>query len=209
MHLLAISLALTLISSQVHSLEAIYPNTIVQSLSDADRDGVIKARDLCPNTAPQLLVDNDGCEIQVQQVMRSRLDVQFATNRHQVRPQFFPSLIELGKFLQEHSQTTVIIEGHTDNVGDPESNRMLSQKRADAIAEVLIDKFKIDSSRVKTIGYGETRPVSSNDDEQGRFDNRRVIAEVFHDFSSEQTFSLKQWSIYQKKNTLDMIQSRR
>ena len=70
----------------------------------------------------------------------------------------------------------VTLEGHTDNVGGMAYNQDLSQRRADAVKNYLVEKFGIDSNRIKTVGYGETKPIASNDTEAGRYQNRRVQA---------------------------------
>jgi OOP family OmpA-OmpF porin len=67
------------------------------------------------------------------------------------------------------------ISGHTDNVGNPQRNRALSQSRAEAVRAYLVE-HGIDGSRVEAIGYGDTRPVASNDTEAGRQQNRRIEA---------------------------------
>lgn len=87
------------------------------------------------------------------------------------------SLVVLDNFLeylQENPQIKISIHGHTDNVGDDKSNQMLSEQRAKAVAEYLI-LMGLDKSRiVSTHGYGETKPVSTNDTEEGRALNRRT-----------------------------------
>ncbi|MGB3383216.1 MAG: OmpA family protein, partial [Marinomonas sp.] len=70
--------------------------------------------------------------------------------------------------------------------------KALSQKRATAIADVLIDSFRVSPKRVKAIGYGESNPIATNDTEQGRANNRRVLANVF----AQQTADVKRWTIY-------------
>lgn len=67
--------------------------------------------------------------------------------------------------------------GHTDNVGKDAANQRLSEGRAQAVREDLI-KRGIDASRIEAEGYGETRPIDTNDTEEGRQNNRRVEVEV-------------------------------
>ena len=66
-----------------------------------------------------------------------------------------------------------LVEGNTDSVGGEAYNQKLSERRADAVKDVLV-KSDIEASRITTVGYGETRPVASNDTEEGRAKNRRV-----------------------------------
>jgi chemotaxis protein MotB len=73
----------------------------------------------------------------------------------------------------------IIIEGHTDNIGISNSNKynsnwQLSAARAANVAQYLVEKQKVDGERISAVGYGEYRPVASNDTKQGRSQNRRV-----------------------------------
>jgi OOP family OmpA-OmpF porin len=68
------------------------------------------------------------------------------------------------------------IQGYTDNVGDPKTNVFLSQHRAKAIMDVLVEKYKIDPARLTAKGYGEENPIAPNDTKEGREKNRRVEA---------------------------------
>lgn len=68
----------------------------------------------------------------------------------------------------------VQIEGHTDNVGDAKANMKLSEKRAEAVMNYLIDVCKTPSNRLKAKGFGDTQPVADNNNERGRAKNRRV-----------------------------------
>lgn len=68
---------------------------------------------------------------------------------------------------------TIIVQGHTDNVGSPEYNQELSLKRAQSVANIAL-KHGFDAQNVKAIGYADTKPIASNDTEEGRTENRRV-----------------------------------
>jgi OOP family OmpA-OmpF porin len=69
----------------------------------------------------------------------------------------------------------VTIEGHTDNRGNAAKNKQLSQKRADAVkAEVV--KLGVDAGRLSAVGYGADKPIADNNTEEGRAQNRRVVA---------------------------------
>jgi outer membrane protein OmpA-like peptidoglycan-associated protein/uncharacterized protein YidB (DUF937 family) len=82
--------------------------------------------------------------------------------------------------------TVIEVAGHTDNVGDPTANMALSQRRADAVRNALIEKG-VPSSMLTAKGYGETRPVASNDTPQGRYQNRRTEFSVANAGSSTTT----------------------
>ena len=82
-------------------------------------------------------------------------------------------LDNLADALGKYPQVAIEISGHTDNTGEPEGNLALSQERAKAVQDYLMGKG-IAESRLRTVGYGQTRPVASNDTEDGRAQNRRI-----------------------------------
>lgn len=84
------------------------------------------------------------------------------------------ALIKLLDTLSQQAIRSIEIAGHTDAMGSPESNRILSQKRADAVAEQIRLYFHNATIEIKTIGNGESRPIATNDTEAGRQENRRV-----------------------------------
>ncbi|MGR0278899.1 OmpA family protein [Marinomonas dokdonensis] len=178
--------------------ESLYSSNPQTRLLDSDRDGVIDARDRCPNTKVGARVDNVGCTAVTEKLFTVQLNVLFDSGKTIVKPRFYPELKELADFLNANPSASVVIEGHTDNVGSDVLNKSLSQQRANAIADVLVDSFRIREFRVKGIGFGETRPIESNDTEAGREKNRRVVAEVF---AKEQQVQ-ERWTIYSvDKNT--------
>ncbi len=85
----------------------------------------------------------------------------------------FAELNTLVKLLNENPSLKVEIEGHTDNVGSEQYNNNLSQKRADAVKNYLVEKG-IAESRLKSRGYGFTKPIADNSTEEGRAKNRRT-----------------------------------
>ncbi|MEO9275515.1 OmpA family protein [Marinomonas sp. 5E14-1] len=187
-----ISFGILFAFSHLASAESLYTSKIQPRLSDEDRDGVITARDLCPNTPIGSVVDNNGCPSQTTKLLSVELNILFDFGKADIQSRFYPELKKLASFLKSHPTSTVIIEGHTDDRGSEELNEALSQKRATAITDVLVDSFRIKQERVKGIGYGESRPISDNDTEEGREKNRRVVAEVI----AEQQFANKRWTIY-------------
>ncbi|MCV2402640.1 OmpA family protein [Marinomonas sp. C2222] len=189
---------LMLAFSHIASAESLYASKIQPRFVDNDRDGVIAARDLCPGTPIGAAVDNNGCEAQTKKLLSVELNVLFDSGKSNIRPKFYSELRELAVFLKANPNSTVVIEGHTDDVGAESYNKNLSQARASSIADVLVDSFRIKQSRVKAVGHGESRPIATNDTPQGRERNRRVIAEVI----SEQSIANQRWTIYSvDKNT--------
>jgi len=100
--------------------------------------------------------------------------IYFDTGSDGIRPESAPTLKEIGDMLKEHGDLKLAIEGHTDNVGVAASNQALSEKRAAAVRQYLIDKYSIDGARLVAKGLGATKPVGSNDTPEGRQNNRRV-----------------------------------
>jgi outer membrane protein OmpA-like peptidoglycan-associated protein len=100
--------------------------------------------------------------------------IYFDTGSDGIRQESAPTLKEIGTMLKEHADLKLTIEGHTDNVGKAESNQTLSEKRAAAVRQYLIDNHQIDGARLEAKGLGQTKPVGSNDTAEGRQQNRRV-----------------------------------
>ncbi|WP_339899316.1 OmpA family protein [uncultured Gilvimarinus sp.] len=83
------------------------------------------------------------------------------------------TLKRVADFLNEYPERKVLIEGFTDNTGADSYNQNLSERRASSVQQSLVDDG-VDSSRIRTRGYGESHPVASNDSQAGRLQNRRV-----------------------------------
>ena len=97
----------------------------------------------------------------------------FANNSAQLLPGAEKELDPLVAYLISQSSSTILIEGHTDNIGSALKNKNLSLSRAKTIEQYLI-AHHITSNRISTIGYGDTKPIANNDTEQGRQQNRRT-----------------------------------
>lgn len=100
-------------------------------------------------------------------------DVNFAFDSAQLQPQAESRLNEVAATLRQNSEVRVTIAGHTDAIGSNEYNRDLSQRRADSVKSYLMSRG-IDGDRMRTVGYGEERPVATNETPAGRAENRRV-----------------------------------
>ena len=101
--------------------------------------------------------------------------INFNFNSAEIRSDSYPLLDEFGKALKGGlSDVAVIIGGHTDNIGSNQYNQGLSKDRAKAVASYLQSHHEISSERIILKGFGETKPIISNDTDEGRFKNRRV-----------------------------------
>jgi OOP family OmpA-OmpF porin len=88
-----------------------------------------------------------------------------------------PDIAELQKavdFVKKYPGYQVSIEGHTDSIGTDKYNQALSERRAAAVKAYLLQQGVVDSQRIKSVGYGESRPIADNKTTKGRFENRRV-----------------------------------
>ena len=106
------------------------------------------------------------------------LEVLFETDKSVVQPEYYSKISEVAEFMAQYPNTMVTIEGHTDSRASERYNQSLSQRRVDAVKEVLITQFGIDPERLNAIGYGELQPRATNDTAAGRQLNRRVVAVV-------------------------------
>lgn len=145
--------------------------------SDSDNDGVCDNVDKCPDTPANTTVDADGCPA-VAEVVRVELDVKFDFDKAQVKEESYGDIKNLADFMNQYPQTATTVEGHTDSVGTDAYNQKLSERRANAVRDVLVNQYSVGAERVNSVGYGESRPVADNASEAGRAVNRRVEAEV-------------------------------
>ncbi len=97
----------------------------------------------------------------------------FDFDKATLRPEGTTKLDEAVQVMNEHSGIIVNVEGHTDNAGSDAYNQGLSERRAQTVVDYLVSKG-IDASRLRPMGYGESRPAESNDTDEGRARNRRV-----------------------------------
>ena len=100
-------------------------------------------------------------------------NITFAFNSSNLDPKFYPVLDGVAQTLTEYNQTVVEVAGHTDNVGSEAYNQTLSVQRATSVANYLMGKG-LSQQRFIVTGAGESRPIASNDTEEGRAANRRV-----------------------------------
>ncbi|MGY4533860.1 OOP family OmpA-OmpF porin [Pseudomonas sp. TE3786] len=145
--------------------------------SDSDNDGVCDNVDKCPGTAANVTVDADGCPA-VAEVVRVELDVKFDFDKAKVKEESYGDIKNLADFMKQYPATSTTVEGHTDSVGTDAYNQKLSERRANAVREVLVNQYGVGGERVNAVGYGESKPVADNATEAGRAVNRRVEAEV-------------------------------
>jgi outer membrane protein OmpA-like peptidoglycan-associated protein len=145
---------------------------------DSDSDGIFDSEDACPTQAGQSNVDKTKHGCPVATLIEDRIvileRVEFDTGKATLRPESDRVLgAVLAVFKDNPDVKHVRVEGHTDNQGNKQRNLMLSKQRAAAVVKWLVD-HGVDASRLASEGYGQTKPLSSNDTDEGRQNNRRV-----------------------------------
>lgn len=146
--------------------------------ADADGDGVCDTADQCPGTPAGVKVDASGCPATIKEDVRIEMKVLFDYDKALVKDEYLSEVEKVAKFLKEHPDTDATIEGHTDSRGSDAYNQALSERRANAVRDVLVNKYEIPEARLKAVGYGESRPVADNNTDAGRAQNRRVISVI-------------------------------
>lgn len=146
---------------------------------DSDNDGLLDKDDDCPNTpGPK---SNKGCPViekEVIEVLKTAFDnLEFEVGKDIILAGSFTSLDELAEVLIKKPTWKLEISGHTDNVGDDNSNLILSKKRAEAVRNYLVSKG-IDTTRFIVNYFGETKPIADNNTADGRAKNRRVEMKI-------------------------------
>jgi outer membrane protein OmpA-like peptidoglycan-associated protein len=142
---------------------------------DTDGDGIDDSRDQCPTAAGP--VDTGGCP-NVAASDRRILDiamrsVQFQSARAEIKSESFVYLTQIAEIMNRYPDFNLSIEGHTDGQGDAATNQRLSETRARACYNFLISSG-VEASRMTYTGYGESRPIATNQTVSGRTLNRRV-----------------------------------
>lgn len=114
----------------------------------------------------------------------------FDTGKAELKEDSYVFIQKIGKVLETYKDSIIEIEGHTDNVpihnSKYENNRYLSTARATTVYEYLMEYSSLIDTNMKVAGYGESRPVASNDTPEGRARNRRVVIKIYNQLSSSQ-----------------------
>ncbi len=107
-------------------------------------------------------------------------DILFETDKARLKTNANDSLLKVAKFLNEYPDRELVIEGHTDSTGPTEHNEELSEARAESVKDALVS-YGVEAERIETEGFGESRPVESNETTFGRVQNRRVEIIILED----------------------------
>ncbi len=144
-------------------------------IPDTDKDGVNDEEDKCPSRPGP--ATNMGCPEIAKEVIEkiniAAKNIFFSTGSYKLLAKSFKSLNEVAALMASDESLLLDIDGHTDITGTDEKNQVLSQSRANAVKEYLLSKG-VAESRMKSTGYGSTKPVADNKTAAGRAKNRRT-----------------------------------
>ena len=146
---------------------------IAPVVADSDLDGLLDDEDQCPYTPEGLTVNDLGCAAYNGKVGSLITNIQFEVNSASLTESGKISLNEIAGMLVNYPGVEIEVQAHSDNTGSASYNKKLSQKRAQSVVNYLTGK-KIVETRLKAIGFGEVKPVASNNTVEGRAKNRRV-----------------------------------
>ncbi|HZF70584.1 OmpA family protein [Sulfuricurvum sp.] len=103
--------------------------------------------------------------------------ITFDTGKAAIKPNFNPVLDDIANVMIKYPETKIEVQGHTDNVGSDADNLKLSELRAQSVTTALINRG-VESTRLSPVGYGESKPIATNDTPAGREANRRVEIKI-------------------------------
>jgi OOP family OmpA-OmpF porin len=166
------------VKKAVYQEVAAIPVVATVILADTDNDGINDKQDNCKNTPANVKVDSSGCPLFLDTAVDVDLNVAFENNSSQIKAETMNDIQRLADFMKEYKNTSVVIEGHSSAAGSAKYNLALSQKRADAVKSLLINKFDIEENRLSAKGFGETQLISKGNTAADHELNRRVMAKI-------------------------------
>jgi OmpA-OmpF porin, OOP family len=142
---------------------------------DGDGDGILDSQDKCPDTPKGQRVDATGCPFNKELLLQG---VKFETNSADLLPESIPVLDRAIATLKRYPELNIEVGGHTDARGSDAYNQQLSARRAETVLKYLRDGGV--TNTLTSRGYGERQPIASNDTDDGRQQNRRVVLRVLN-----------------------------
>ena len=137
------------------------------STLDNDVDGINNCTDKCPITPKGAQVNQFGCWI---------VGIKFDNDKSNIKPQYYPELDKAAIVIKDNPDANIEVQGHTSSTGTAAYNQRLSERRAKAVKDYL--SRNTHAKGLTARGYGLTRPIDTNETEEGRANNRRVQLEV-------------------------------
>jgi OOP family OmpA-OmpF porin len=153
-------------------------------IRDTDGDGIFDDKDKCPDKPETKngFEDEDGCPDTIPEAVKKFSGVvegiSFDKNKATIRPQSKNTLNNAAKVMKEYPSIMLEISGHTSSEGDAAVNQRLSQERAEAVKQWLVDNGGVPPERIKTRGAGAEEPIANNKTAAGREKNRRIEFKV-------------------------------
>jgi OOP family OmpA-OmpF porin len=161
----------TPIGAAVNTLGCVLPQ-------DSDGDGVYNDLDQCPDTPRGDKVNDAGCTEFTESQVSVSLNVLFANDSDVVKNPADPKIVEFADFMRRYANTSATIEGHSSAIGPAVYNMDLSERRANAVVDVLVDTYGVERGRLNAVGFGETHLLDGDNTAQAHRLNRRIEAKV-------------------------------
>lgn len=136
-------------------------------LEQQERDKFKKIESILGREQAKVLREGDQIRIRL-------TGLNFRSGKAIIEPDFFNLLTQLQRVIRLFPNHYITIEGHTDNIGDERFNQSLSLKRAKAVMTYLMANMDLSVQQISAIGYGESKPIASNENQMGRAQNRRI-----------------------------------
>jgi OmpA-OmpF porin, OOP family len=163
---------------------------------DSDHDGVCDGLDKCPNTPAGEKVDKDGCgpsdrrmgsaspnrhEQQLREQKQITLDnLHFETGSSRISSDSEADLREAGDALEKYPDLRIEVQGHTDKTGSEDTNKRLSQQRAETVRTYLLEHYRLKPQNVTAKGYSSKRTLTGERTEEEKQQDRRVVLKVLN-----------------------------
>lgn len=137
------------------------------ALEQQQRDKFKKVESIFSNQEAKVLREGDQIRIRL-------IGLNFQSGKYIIDPEYFSLLTKLQRVINLFPDYYITIEGHTDTKGDDRTNQSLSLRRATAVKSYLQANMPLNDSQISAVGYGESKPIASNEIEEGRAQNRRI-----------------------------------
>ena len=110
----------------------------------------------------------------LKKVQNEKGPIKFKTGKAEIDPACDKTMTAIAAILADYPGFHVQVDGHTDNIGNPEANKKLSQERADAVVKYMVEKKGVEAKRLSAKGFGDSQPIADNKSKKGQAKNRRV-----------------------------------
>ena len=156
---------------------------------DSDADGIADQNDQCASTGVGTIVGATGCSLVVERAGGPGLNINFDFDSAVIQPEFLPVLADFAEVLKQEPGLGVELSGHTDQLGTEAYNQGLSEARALAVQDALVNQFSVPAQQLFVVGYSESQPLIQSDDIDTLRMNRRVQAGLIDLVTGEQFIS--------------------